>query len=188
MMTRVVGKTKAYPRPEQDMMSGIPNNCYFTWQEAWGPKPTDADDYFYIVWVVDYGRPSNKKTTQPFDIELGYVESENTFQIGDQTFTPKMVGSVSSGDGTAGVGHYNANFYANKWADVATSSENKGRLAYSEYNVLGYDNTTGFPRVGFSVNKQNGTYAGICEDTRFSVLMRYPTGPSTPRVRGASTW
>jgi len=84
MMTRVTGVTRAYPRPESDTTSAEPpNTYYFTWQDAWGDKPDDAGDYFYVVWVVDYGRTRNGAVTQPFKIDLEYNEDENTFDIGD---------------------------------------------------------------------------------------------------------
>ena len=38
------------------------------WNDAWGPKPADADDYFYIIWGVEgsYDEDNN----QPFNIQV----------------------------------------------------------------------------------------------------------------------
>lgn len=30
-----------------------PNRLYATWQDAWGPKPADADNYVYLIWCVN---------------------------------------------------------------------------------------------------------------------------------------
>lgn len=47
---------------------------FFTWQNTWGSKPSDADDYFYIVWYVDYMRAKN--STMPYQFQLNVDESK----------------------------------------------------------------------------------------------------------------
>lgn len=179
MMTRVTGVTGAYPRPESDLIGGTPNNFYFSWQKAWGlPEPANADDYFYIAWVVDYGRTTNGKTTQPFKVDLDeFNPDENAIEIGGRTFKPEFVGSVKAADGLVGVsGNRNA-YYANGWANIgvgdATGTPRTGRLALSKYNTLGYTAArTGYARKGNSIVSSTDT-GGEC-DTRYTVLLRYP--------------
>ena len=56
--------TKKQPASDQDANLGI----YFSWQNKWGDRPSDAEDYFYVVWFVDVSR--NIGTTQPFVIDM----------------------------------------------------------------------------------------------------------------------
>ena len=41
-----------------------------TWDPAWGEKPEDADDYFYVMWQLRIDKPMNN--TQPFEVK--YVD------------------------------------------------------------------------------------------------------------------
>ena len=52
----------------QDGSSGTNTHKYFSWQNTWGEKPDDADDYFYIYWHLPVTR--NPNNTTPFDIRL----------------------------------------------------------------------------------------------------------------------
>ena len=52
----------------QDGSSGTNTHKYFSWQSTWGPKPDDADDYFYVYWHLTVRR--NTVNTTPFDILL----------------------------------------------------------------------------------------------------------------------
>lgn len=49
---------------------------YETWQTAWGEKPADAGDYFYVEWEL---RTSGKRGTQPFTLTL----QENPGEYGE---------------------------------------------------------------------------------------------------------
>ena len=42
-----------------------PNPKYETWQDTWGKKPDDADDYFYVIWQVS----GEVSATQPYSVE-----------------------------------------------------------------------------------------------------------------------
>ena len=55
---------KHQPTSTQDANEGI----YFSWQNVWGEKPADADDYFYVIWFADVSR--NIGTTQPFVMDM----------------------------------------------------------------------------------------------------------------------
>ena len=53
-----------------------PNNgIFFNWESAWGEKPKNADQYFYIVWYLDLRRGAG--STQPFDYVLN-LDKEKT--------------------------------------------------------------------------------------------------------------
>lgn len=44
------------------------NGVFFDWQDAWGEKPQDADQYFYVVWFADVQHP--RYNTIPYDYEV----------------------------------------------------------------------------------------------------------------------
>lgn len=41
---------------------------YFSWQDVWGPKPSDAKDYFYVVWYADVKRARNDTIPNNYEI------------------------------------------------------------------------------------------------------------------------
>ena len=53
-------------------------NTYYEWSNAWGPKPDDADDYFYISWDAVYSYSNN----QPFTLYI----TEDTIHDGTVVF------------------------------------------------------------------------------------------------------
>ncbi|ETJ30033.1 hypothetical protein Q604_UNBC15443G0001, partial [human gut metagenome] len=46
--TVVMNKLGGENKPEE----GI----YFSWQDAWGAKPADANEYFYVIYVSEITR------------------------------------------------------------------------------------------------------------------------------------
>ena len=47
---------------------GDQGGIHYSWNPAWGDKPADADDYFYVVWYVDAERA--KGSSQAFDYKF----------------------------------------------------------------------------------------------------------------------
>lgn len=65
-----------------------PNNgIFFNWDSAWGKKPKDADQYFYIVWYLDLRRGAG--STQPFDyvLNLDKTKTQGGELIGVKKYT-----------------------------------------------------------------------------------------------------
>ena len=65
-----------------------PNNgIFFNWDSAWGKKPEDADQFFYIVWYLDLRRGAG--STQPFDyvLNLDKNKTEGGELIGVKKYT-----------------------------------------------------------------------------------------------------
>lgn len=60
---------------------------YTTWQDSWGEKPEDADDYYYLVWTI---QSYVNKNTQPYTFSL-----KDTFE--DETMKESVVGYRFSG-------------------------------------------------------------------------------------------
>lgn len=66
-----VNPTKITMAPSTvDVNQGI----FFSWDDAWGKKPDDANKYFYIVWYAELQRATG--STQPFDYVLSIDESK----------------------------------------------------------------------------------------------------------------
>lgn len=66
-----VNPTKITMAPSTvDVNQGI----FFSWDDAWGKKPADADNYFYIVWYAELQRATG--STQPFDYVLSIDKSK----------------------------------------------------------------------------------------------------------------
>lgn len=76
-----------------------------TWDSSWGTKPSDADDYYYLVWEIDsyIARPN----TQAYDFTLSDVPTSDTGAVevvgyklwGTTTYTtnPTQTGCTASG-------------------------------------------------------------------------------------------
>ena len=75
MMTRAGGSASIWPM--QDQTSGV----YTAWQNSWGEKPADADDYFYIIWNANYRRMSDGRCNQPWMVDISANPEDNTVTI-----------------------------------------------------------------------------------------------------------
>lgn len=77
--------------------------AYLTWQNSWGPKPTDDDGktYFYVIWFADYRRGAG--TSLPFSATVTdtgsdgevvgtgyYTWHDNSFQYNLNTTYPSI--------------------------------------------------------------------------------------------------
>ena len=77
--------------------------AYLTWQNSWGPKPTDDDGktYFYVIWFADYRRGAG--TSLPFSATVTdtgsdgevvgtgyYTWHDNSFQFNLNTTYPSI--------------------------------------------------------------------------------------------------
>ncbi|MGN8819618.1 hypothetical protein ACTNC1_01730 [Atopobiaceae bacterium HCP3S3_A4] len=69
--TKVNDSTLTLAHASQDGNKGV----FFTWQDAWGAKPADADKYFYIVWYATYDRAT--LSTQPYTYKID-IDSSKT--------------------------------------------------------------------------------------------------------------
>ena len=69
--TKVNPSTVTLTHATQDGNKGV----YFAWNSAWGEKPADADQYFYVVWYATYKRGGG--TTMPYTYKLE-VDSDQT--------------------------------------------------------------------------------------------------------------
>ncbi|WP_148362958.1 Cna B-type domain-containing protein [Olsenella massiliensis] len=61
--------SQATPNPVED--------TYLTWQQSWGPRPADADDYFYVAYAAQIRRfgTTTESSSQPFTYTFENVGS-----------------------------------------------------------------------------------------------------------------
>lgn len=176
---------------------------YLSWQDNWGEKPADADDYFYIFWEV--GKTRQATTTQPFEFTVSFDRDKNAFTIGDKTFRPDLVGIKKINDGAVGnnflYGHNRTRLNgASEGAPTVNQISGKnydtGRLASSSYTHLPYGDDDGDDYIpsGLDYGSKTGYISqssGVSGDsgirdigstdyldtgTAFVVLLRYPWG------------
>lgn len=55
---------------------------FYTWQDSWGTKPSDADQYFYIVWYFDYTRGLNSSMPYSFKLNIDKSKSDGGELVG----------------------------------------------------------------------------------------------------------
>lgn len=68
--TKVNSSKLTLTHATEDANKGV----YFTWNDAWGTKPADANNYFYVVWYATYQRGGG--STMPYSFKLN-VDSNN---------------------------------------------------------------------------------------------------------------
>ena len=84
--------TKAEP-----YISKSVSNVYYEWQSSWGPKPADADDYFYISWsVLTYAQNVSTYYTYRVSEDTlhdGTVVANDVLNVGSQATNDYYFGS-----------------------------------------------------------------------------------------------
>lgn len=95
MKTRAKGTGAATPMPTKS------DGIYLSWDDAWGEKPADADDYIYLVWCLGYGWGHRvddktyygKMSTQGFKTSISALKSDNQVTFGGKTFEGEIIGT-----------------------------------------------------------------------------------------------
>lgn len=181
--------TRASTTASAFVMNDTAKGIYLNWQDNWGTKPADADDHFYIVWNVTQTR-NGLNTTQPYDYSVLFNPSENAFTIGDETFTPELVGIRKSTEGGNVTSYVTTAHSDHSYNNIATSMYNTGRQATSMYTTLPYgdDDADDYPNTNLDYGKATGyvtfsaintNYGGdkniyMAVNTFFAVLLSYP--------------
>lgn len=195
MMTRAASSYQADPMPTDN------NGVFLSWDDAWGPKPAEADDYFYIVWQLSYGRglhaacPPGTPTTnywaasQGWEMQVSVLPEDNKITIGDQTFQGEYINMMRQYTCySKALSYYTPSRSENTYLYVASDrltnlAEGSGSSAANSNNVVGFTRSNYFRNV-----KYNGIYAGSWKGldkrdsssdryscgTYYAVLMRYP--------------
>lgn len=81
----------------------MPNPSYYQeWQSGWGEKPTNAEQYYYLVWEI---RSSVNKITSPYTFQLDDTFTDLSGDVvgykfsGQSTFTKKNTSENNRWDG-----------------------------------------------------------------------------------------
>ena len=178
MMTRAGGSASIWPM--QDQTSGV----YTAWQNSWGEKPADADDYFYIIWNANYRRMSDGRCNQPWMVDISANPEDNTVTIDGVEYPGgSIVGTLRTKVATRSYPRYDLKLYSyynlgtndngndKTYNNISTKELTTGRFAQSKYSDLYDAASTGY-LYGSEVSKS-------CRDSaqgvHFAVLMRYPS-------------
>ena len=62
--TKVNSSNLTLTHATEDANGGV----FFSWDDAWGTKPADANNYFYVVWYATYQRGGG--STMPYSFQL----------------------------------------------------------------------------------------------------------------------
>jgi len=157
LMTRPI--TATYVAVMPDANKGV----YLAWQSNWGDKPENADQFFYVLWNVQYGRDASNQSTQGVKGICDFRPEENRLSFNGQTFTPQLVGVKKSGNVHGIMGFLPTSFSYYGWlgapSDIAGKDAQETRLIGSSYH----------PDYSFYKSGYNGGLA-----THYAVLLRYP--------------
>lgn len=81
----------------------MPNPSYYSeWQSRWGARPSDADEFYYLVWEI---RSSVNKITSPYTFQLDDTFTDLSGNVegykfsGQSTFTEKNTAENNRGYG-----------------------------------------------------------------------------------------
>ena len=153
------------------------NAVWLAWDEIWGPKPDDADDYFYIVWKV-YNSRYYRNTTQPWKSAIQMLPEDNKISFVDNAgvehvWMGEPVGITKQPtDWNAARGSGDIFESLASLAGIAGKNNTEKRLVYSQYGTY-TPHRTGYVSWGGVVATPNNTsdrYNGV----GWGVLMRYP--------------
>lgn len=160
--------TKSFPASitkTQDGSSGTENHKFMGWQSAWGEKPADADNYFYIYWHLKITRRTNSSTI-PYDIIL--QEMNTTIFAGS-----KEIVLENPEDYVVGITYYQ-NYYSDKTIGFFVNSDTPPLTGIAGRD---YSRRPGVkvPYNNMGTNQRNSsTMLDTTANAQWGVLTRYP--------------
>ncbi len=199
MKTRVMSAMKADPMPVGTNSDGL----FFSWQDVWGEKPENAEDYYYIVWNLAYGRGTSLGSgvghDQPFTASQGWeatvsvLPADNKIIIdGEEYPGGEYVASRKRGNAVVNHNYVETGtvegypYRDDQYYTTASSpnSDTQRLVGLAQYNDrttrnVGYDGYLS-PRNGYIslVEKENDSSVSASlrysPGTHFAILMRYP--------------
>ncbi|WP_148138316.1 DUF11 domain-containing protein, partial [Olsenella sp. HMSC062G07] len=166
--------SQATPRPTED--------TYLTWQPSWGPKPADADDYFYVAYAAQIRRfgTTTESSSQPFTYtfeNVGSAAGEGGQLVGAWTADQKVAFSdlarMYQGLNLTTLGDLAKDWEGRLWSDGAAKTSPivyegiQSSLVNSRWNSQAYLDLGGTYNNAISSGNAGGWKA-------FVLLMRYP--------------
>lgn len=83
VMTKVNPSSLTLTHATEDSNKGI----YFSWDDAWGSRPSDANKYFYIIWYITYKRDGRSTMPYQYSISIDPTKADGGVLIGAQKYT-----------------------------------------------------------------------------------------------------
>lgn len=136
------------------------NGVYMNWQNSWGPAPSDAKDYFYVVWYADMKR--GRTDTVPFDYEVVQDNSDG-----------ELVGATKRN------AYYNPPYDKRGWLSAASIDPNTD-TSYPDIAASGWQSRLNQPGMfkeytpGFALHTLQGWTYTDWDSDRMVMLKRYP--------------
>ena len=168
-------------------------DTYLTWQPSWGPKPADADDYFYVAYAAQIRRfgTTTESSSQPFTYtfeNVGSAAGEGGQLVGAWTDNSKVAFSdfahMYRGLNLTTLSDLAKDWEGRLWSDGAAKTSPivyegiQSSLVNSRWNSQAYLDLGGTYENAISSGNAGGWKA-------FVLLMRYPNTLITDaKVRG----
>ncbi|MGO5210498.1 hypothetical protein ACTQ13_01105 [Parafannyhessea sp. LCP21S3_E6] len=134
VLTKVNSSSLTLTHTTEDPNKGI----YFSWDDAWGSRPVDANRYFYIIWYITYNRDGKSTMPYKYSISVDSAKAGGGELIGAQKYTsqrdleayatPGIINSRLDTNYTGISG--NAEILKNQWIGIS-NSPTKTDSAYS---------------------------------------------------------
>lgn len=125
----------------------MPDHLIRSWDSSWGTKPSDADDYYYLVWEID--TYITKEATSYYDFTLTDVPSSTTGDVevvgyklqGSSTFTSTNTVKDLTSDG------YRYDFVLTRHKKSTFDKDSSGN-AITQYTINNKITATVHPKDG----------------------------------------
>ena len=144
---------------KQEHLTGK-QGVYFEWQDAWGTRPSDADQYFYVIWYAD--------VTHPLGNTIPY-----TYQVIQEPSDGELVGVKKTLYNGSAIGFTHSMHFLNTSTDTtfkdigdSTSLDTLTQIGLLPI-MKNYNRDTSVTVNGFQAG-DDWIYA------RFSMLKKYP--------------
>ena len=168
------------------------NGVYLNWQNSWGTKPSNADDYFYVVWNVlarrIYGQA---REIQPWEGDMAYANDAEhpAITIGEQTFVGEYVGAIHSGLRNNEATYYISDKNSAAYTNIGTQNRTNFRWSFSShlpsahhlwaqktgYNSVNANNNDGRDSIiDYTDGSSTASNLWLRPGLNFAILVKYP--------------
>lgn len=86
VMTKVNPSSLTLTHATEDSNKGI----FFSWDDAWGSRPSYASKYFYIIWYITYKRDDRSTMPYQYSISIDPTKTDGGELIGAQKYTSQQ--------------------------------------------------------------------------------------------------
>lgn len=167
--TSVKDSTVTLTHASQDENKGI----FFSWDNAWGTKPADADQYFYIVWYATYRRGAGSNMPYTYTLNVDTSKTDGGELVGAKKYT-----------GSAGDDGYEQGGVVLSRMDH-TYAGLEGNLDLLQKNWIGISNTPTSTNVynANAVSNLSDTVNSAWHYQVYALLFRYPLSKVSDAIK-----